>query len=173
MWLCPSLQGFRGSLHMLRARPAKGQTGNAPPENFVRGLAENHHLWVTALAVSHTWSDCLEDIGIYWWKAQNEWFDFLEGIHSEVWEEISLLILWENLLAEMRQKEADVEQLGEVWCRPGRKQRSLMCWRKETDLLSGKKGGQWDGRLKGGRGLGKGRKVEGKPEVVSNSGKMD
>lgn len=47
----------------------------------------------------------------------------------------------------MRQEKADAEQLREVWCRPGRKQRNLMCWRKE-ELLSREKWGQWDGRLK-------------------------
>lgn len=128
-----------------------------PPETFVRALAENHHLWVTAFAVPHTWSDYLEDTGICWWKAQNEWLDFLEGIHREVWEEISKGNPWENLLEVMRQEQADVEHLGEVWCRPRRKQRSLMCWRKEADLLSREKGRLWDRRLKGGgRGAGEG-----------------
>lgn len=49
----------------------------------------------------------------------------------------------------VRQEQDDAEQLGEVWCSPGRKQRSLMCWRKEEEeLLSRAKGRQWDGRLK-------------------------
>lgn len=44
--------------------PPEGRQAMPPPETFVRGLAENHCLWVTALAVSRTWSDCLEEIGI-------------------------------------------------------------------------------------------------------------
>lgn len=66
-----------------------------------------------------------------------------------------------------RQEQADAEQLGGCWCRPGRKQRSLMSWRKEEEeeeeeLLPGKKRGGSDGRLK--RHLVGVRKVEGKPE---------
>lgn len=73
----------------------------------------------------------------------------------------------------MRQEQADAEQLGEVCCTLGRKERSLMCWRKkEEELLSREKGRQWDGRLK--RHVVWGRKVEGKPEMeASNSDRMD
>lgn len=67
----------------------------------------------------------------------------------------------------MRQEQADAEQLREVWCRPGRKQRSLMCWRKEEEELLSQEKGRWcDGRLE--------RHVVGKPEMeASNSDKMD
>lgn len=75
----------------------------------------------------------------------------------------------------VRQERADAEQLGEVWCRAGRKQRcagesSLMCRRKEEEEepLSREKGRRWDKRLKGGK--------EGRGETemeASNSDKMD
>lgn len=134
MWLCPSLRVSGGPCMCWEQDLPEGTRAMPPPETFVRGLAENHCLRVTALAVSHIWSNCLEEISICWWKAQHEWSGFPKGCvvrcGKKLVKEMCERIPWQwwgrnrMMLSSWGRFGVVQGESREAWCAGGKRRRS-------------------------------------------------